>query len=129
MKTNSNSDGQSPKCSRNYLCSNFSFRLSAFDIFFFGFLIWSIGIVLGGLLFWIVTHFLMLVFIDIEYQKIGKPSVPYNRRLRVRGSPHQMNYEGILPSLAAESNAFRIHPGFDLSRPLCGGKNRPRFIR
>src|SRR5208283_4648675 len=39
---------------------------------------------------------------------IGKPGVPYNRRLRVRGSPHPMNYETGLSLPAAESNAFRI---------------------
>ena len=39
---------------------------------------------------------------------IGKLGVPYNRRLRVRGSPHPLYYEGVLPPLAVESNAFRI---------------------
>jgi len=39
---------------------------------------------------------------------IGKLGVPYNRRLRVRGSPHPLIYEGVLPPLAVESNAFRI---------------------
>jgi hypothetical protein len=38
----------------------------------------------------------------------GKLGVPYNRRLRVRGSPHPLNYEGVLLPLAVESNAFRI---------------------
>src|SRR5208283_4763105 len=39
---------------------------------------------------------------------IGKPGVPYNRRLRVRGSPHPLNYDAGLSLPAAESNAFRI---------------------
>jgi hypothetical protein len=39
---------------------------------------------------------------------IGKLGVPYNRRLRVRGSPHPLIYEAYLPPRAAESNAFRI---------------------
>jgi hypothetical protein len=40
---------------------------------------------------------------------IGKLGVPYNRRLRVRGSPHPNGYEPGLSLTAAESNAFRIH--------------------
>lgn len=40
---------------------------------------------------------------------IGKLGVPYNRRLRVRGSPHPLNYDAGLSLAAAESNAFRIH--------------------
>ena len=45
---------------------------------------------------------------------IGKLGVPYNRRLRVRGSPHPNNiYEAGLSLAAAESNAFRSQP--DLS--------------
>jgi hypothetical protein len=39
---------------------------------------------------------------------IGKPGVPYNRRLRVRGSPHPHDYETGLSLPAADSNAFRI---------------------
>jgi hypothetical protein len=39
---------------------------------------------------------------------IGKPGVPYNRRLRVRGSPHPVDYDADLSLPAAESNAFRI---------------------
>ena len=39
---------------------------------------------------------------------IGKLGVPYNRRLRVRGSPHPLIYHAYLPPRAAESNAFRI---------------------
>jgi len=39
---------------------------------------------------------------------IGKPGVPYNRRLRVRGSPHPNDYDAGLSLPAAESNAFRI---------------------
>jgi len=38
---------------------------------------------------------------------IGKLGVPYNRRLRVRGSPHPHDYDADLPIPAAESNAFR----------------------
>jgi len=40
---------------------------------------------------------------------IGKLGVPYNRRLRVRGSPHPLNYDADLSLPAAVSNAFRIH--------------------
>ncbi|MGD0207863.1 MAG: hypothetical protein ABSC89_09690 [Verrucomicrobiota bacterium] len=40
---------------------------------------------------------------------IGKLGVPYNRRLRVRGSPHPHDYDAGLSLTAAESNAFRIH--------------------
>jgi hypothetical protein len=41
---------------------------------------------------------------------IGKLGVPYNRRLRVRGSPHPKNrYDAVLSLAAAESNAFRAH--------------------
>jgi len=39
---------------------------------------------------------------------IGKLGVPYNRRLRVRGSPHPNDYDAGLSLAAAESNAFRI---------------------
>ena len=39
---------------------------------------------------------------------IGKLGVPYNRRLRVRGSPHPLFYDADLSLPAAESNAFRI---------------------
>jgi hypothetical protein len=39
---------------------------------------------------------------------IGKLGVPYNRRLRVRGSPHPLFYDADLSCPAAESNAFRI---------------------
>jgi hypothetical protein len=39
---------------------------------------------------------------------IGKLGVPYNRRLRVRGSPHPLDYGAVLPPRAAESKAFRI---------------------
>jgi len=38
----------------------------------------------------------------------GKPGVPYNRKLRVRGSPHPLFYDADLSLAAAESNAFRI---------------------
>jgi hypothetical protein len=38
---------------------------------------------------------------------IGKLGVPYNRRLRVRGSPHPLNYDADLSLPAADSNAFR----------------------
>jgi hypothetical protein len=40
---------------------------------------------------------------------IGKLGVPYNRRLRVRGSPHPLFYDADLSLPAADSNAFRIH--------------------
>jgi hypothetical protein len=39
---------------------------------------------------------------------IGKLGVPYNRRLRVRGSPHPHDYGALLPPLAAESNDFPV---------------------
>ena len=42
---------------------------------------------------------------------IGKPGVPYNRRLRVRGSPHPLIYDAGLSLSAAESNAFRNQSG------------------
>jgi len=41
---------------------------------------------------------------------IGKLGVPYNRRLRVRGSPHPLFYDADLSLPAADSNAFRIQP-------------------
>jgi hypothetical protein len=34
--------------------------------------------------------------------------VPYNRGLRVRGSPHPNDYGAVLPPRAAESNAFPV---------------------
>jgi hypothetical protein len=43
---------------------------------------------------------------------IGKLGVPYNRRLRVRGSPHPLFYDADLSFPAAVSNAFRIQPDF-----------------
>src|SRR5271170_7752893 len=43
---------------------------------------------------------------------IGKLGVPYNRRLRVRGSPHPLFYDADLSLPAAVSNAFRIQPDF-----------------
>jgi hypothetical protein len=43
---------------------------------------------------------------------IGKLGVPYNRRLRVRGSPHPLFYDADLSLPAADSNAFRIQPDF-----------------
>src|SRR5674476_714130 len=46
---------------------------------------------------------------------IGKPGVPYNRRLRVRGSPHPLNYDAGLSLPVADSNTFRIQA--DLPRP------------
>src|SRR5208282_3898175 len=48
---------------------------------------------------------------------IGKPGVPYNRRLRVRGSPHPHGYDSGLLLPAAESNAFRIQA--DLTSLAC----------
>jgi hypothetical protein len=45
---------------------------------------------------------------------IGKLGVPYNRRLRVRGSPHPNDYDAGLSLSAAESNAFRIHSDLPL---------------
>jgi hypothetical protein len=42
---------------------------------------------------------------------IGKLGVPYNRRLRVRGSPHPNGYDAGLSLAAAESNAFRNQSG------------------
>jgi hypothetical protein len=43
---------------------------------------------------------------------IGKLGVPYNRRLRVRGSPHPHDHDADLSLAAAESNAFRVHSDF-----------------
>ena len=48
---------------------------------------------------------------------IGKLGVLYNRRLRVRGSPHPHDYEAGLSLAAAESNAFRIQA--DLASLAC----------
>jgi hypothetical protein len=48
---------------------------------------------------------------------IGKPGVPYNRRLGVRGSPHPLVYDDDLSLPAADSNAFRIQS--DLFCPAC----------
>jgi len=42
---------------------------------------------------------------------IGKLGVPYNRRLRVRGSPHPYDYDAGLSLPAAVSNAFRNQSG------------------
>jgi IS1 family transposase len=42
---------------------------------------------------------------------IGKLGVPYNRRLRVRGSPHPLYYVADLSLPAADSNAFRNQSG------------------
>ena len=42
---------------------------------------------------------------------IGKPGVPYNRRLGVRGSSHPLNYDADLSLPAADSNAFRNQSG------------------
>jgi hypothetical protein len=41
---------------------------------------------------------------------IGKLGVPYNRRLRVRGSPLPLFYDAGLSLAAAVGNAFRIQP-------------------
>jgi hypothetical protein len=50
------------------------------------------------------------IFKSIWVRKlIGKLGVPYNRRLRVRGSPHPLYYDADLSLPAADSNAFRIH--------------------
>jgi hypothetical protein len=46
---------------------------------------------------------------------IGKLGVPYNRRLRVRGSPHPIDYDAGLSLPAAESNAFRNQSGLPAS--------------
>jgi hypothetical protein len=48
---------------------------------------------------------------------IGKLGVPYNRRLRVRGSPHPLYYDADLSLPAADSNAFRAHS--DWFCPVC----------
>jgi hypothetical protein len=49
---------------------------------------------------------------------IGKLGVPYNRGLRVRGSLHPHDYGAVLPPLAAESKAFRIHRTFRYSHEI-----------
>ncbi|HWF18373.1 MAG TPA: hypothetical protein VG754_03865 [Verrucomicrobiae bacterium] len=43
---------------------------------------------------------------------IGKPRVPYNRGLRIRGSSHPEFYDADLSLPAAESNAFRFQSEF-----------------
>jgi hypothetical protein len=54
-------------------------------------------------------------------RSISKPGVPYNRRLRARGSSHPFDYDADLSLPAEESNAFRIqsplpaHPVTDLT--------------
>jgi len=48
---------------------------------------------------------------------IGKLGVPYNRGLRVRGSPQPHDYVAVLPPRAAESKAFRIQVA--VPRKLC----------
>jgi hypothetical protein len=48
---------------------------------------------------------------------IGKLGVPYNRRLRVRGSPHPLNYDADLSLPAADSNAFRNQSGLPCPEP------------
>ena len=51
-----------------------------------------------------------VIFKSVWVRKlIGKLGVPYNRRLRVRGSPHPLYYDADLSLPAADSNAFRIH--------------------
>jgi hypothetical protein len=58
---------------------------------------------------------------------IGKPGVPYNRRLRVRGSPHPHDYDADLSLAAAESNAFRIQAdlaSLALKRPTGVGSSQ-----
>jgi len=57
MNRKSNIGNKPPKGSKNNPLSNFTFCFSAFDIFAFGFLILSVGIVLGSLLNWVVIHF------------------------------------------------------------------------
>jgi hypothetical protein len=47
----------------------------------------------------------------------GQTRVPYNRGLRVRGSPHPLFYDADLSLPAAESNAFRNQSG--LPEPDC----------
>ena len=49
---------------------------------------------------------------------IGKLGVPYNRRLRVRGSPHPNGYDAGLSLAAAESNAFRNQADLSSFAPL-----------
>jgi hypothetical protein len=44
-------------------------------------------------------------------KSIGKLGVPYNRNLRIQGSPQPIDYDAGLSLAAAESNAFRIQPG------------------
>ena len=54
-------------------------------------------------------HKMCAIFQSCWVRKLlGKLGVPYNRRLRVRGSPHPHNYDADLSLPAAESNAFRI---------------------
>src|ERR1700685_3563418 len=60
--------------------------------------------------FIIASRRLRTIFIYNWVRKlIGKLGVPYNRRLRVRGSPHPLFYDADLSLPAADSNAFRIH--------------------
>ena len=45
---------------------------------------------------------------------IGKPSVPYNRRLPVRGWSHPLDYDDGLSIAATKSNAFRNQSGLSV---------------
>jgi IS1 family transposase len=52
------------------------------------------------------------IFKSLRVRKLtGKTRVPYNRGLRVRGSPHPIDYDAGLSLPAAESNAFRSQSG------------------
>jgi len=52
----------------------------------------------------------MCAIFQLRVRKLtGQTRVPYNRGLRVRGSPHPHDYDSGLPLPATDSNAFRIH--------------------
>ena len=52
-------------------------------------------------------------FQSLRVRKLtGQTRVPYNRGLRVRGSPHPFDYGCGLSLPAAESNAFRIQADY-----------------
>src|ERR1017187_5860514 len=53
---------------------------------------------------------------------IGKLGVPYNRRLRVRGSPHPNDYDAGLSLAAAESNAFQNQFKFSFFTPFASSQ-------
>ena len=59
---------------------------------------------------------------------IGKLGVPYNRRLRVRGSPHPNGYDVGLSPAATESNAFHNQFKFFFFAPSASSRLCVKFF-